>query len=92
MTASEVGAAVELGGSAAAPPATIPDVGSTSTPQRWNELFKLAKLVSTTEIVPKPLRGRPDAIFAIMASAEERGIITAHRLAEHRSDRGPPRA
>ena len=42
--------------------------------QRWNELFNLAKLISTTEVVPKPLRNRPEAVFAIMAAAEERGI------------------
>jgi hypothetical protein len=57
-------------------PAIPEDVqpGKSIQAQRWNELYNLARLISSTEIVPKPLRGRPDAIFAVMASAEERGI------------------
>ena len=66
--------------------------GKSVQAQRWNELFNLAKLINTTEIVPKPLRGRPDAIFAVMAVRRGTRHLAADRVAEHRPHRRPARA
>jgi len=42
--------------------------------QAYNELYNLARLTTNTEMVPKPLRGRPDAAFAVMVYGAELGL------------------
>jgi hypothetical protein len=42
--------------------------------QAYNELYNLARLTTHTEMVPKPLRGRPDAAFAVMVYGAELGL------------------
>lgn len=63
------------GGSAA--PATIepPSSGKSLRAQTWNELLTMAKAIHNTDMVPKALRGRVDAVFAVMAAADEMGIL-----------------
>jgi hypothetical protein len=42
--------------------------------QQYNDLFNLARMVSGTAMIPKPLQGRPEEAFAVMVYGAEIGI------------------
>jgi hypothetical protein len=50
--------------------------------RHYNDLWQLAKLTSNTEMVPKALRGRPDAALAVMVYGHELGLQPMTALRE----------
>jgi hypothetical protein len=50
--------------------------------RHYNDLWTLAKLTSNTEMVPKALRGRPDAALAVMVYGHELGLQPMTSLRE----------
>ena len=91
MTAETVDAAAAQGGAAAASPTSSPAIPDTTPEmpaksaraQAWNELFNMAKLISTTEIVPKPLTGPAGRDLRCHGVRRGTRHLTAHRPAEH---------
>ena len=53
----------------------VPDEnGKTHAARHYNDLWKLATLTTSTQMVPKALRGRPEEAFAVMVYGSELGI------------------
>jgi hypothetical protein len=50
--------------------------------RHYNDLWTLAKLTTNTEMVPKALRGRPDAALAVMVYGHELGLSPMTSLRE----------
>lgn len=51
-----------------------PSAATGAATQLYNTLWKLARLTTDTEMVPRPLRGRPDAALAVMVYGHELGL------------------
>lgn len=57
------------------PSTALEPTGATSAAtQLYNTLWKLARITTNTEMVPKALRGRPDAALAVMVYGHELGL------------------
>jgi len=75
----QTGGAVELRPHGAA----APSVPATSREaEHMNLLWKLARMTTDTEMVPKALRGRPDAALAVMVYGHELGLRPMTSLRE----------
>jgi hypothetical protein len=55
---------------------------STTESDHMNLLWKLARMTTNTEMVPKTLRGRPDAALAVMVYGHELGLRPMTALRE----------
>lgn len=66
------------GGGSAAP--AIPEKSDMA--RHYNDLWTLARLTTNTEMVPKALRGRPDAALAVMVYGNELGLRPMTSLRE----------
>ena len=55
-------------------PAVPDENGKTHAARHYNDLWKLATLTTSTQMVPKSLRGRPEEAFAVMVYGSELGI------------------
>lgn len=58
------------------------DVERTPEAEHLNLLWKLARLTTNTEMVPRGLRGRPDAALAVMVYGHELGLRPMTSLRE----------
>lgn len=79
MTAEGVGA-VEAGGPSAAP--AVVEQAKSDMARHYNDLWSLARMTTNTEMVPKALRGRPDAALAVMVYGHELGLQPMTSLRE----------
>ena len=91
MSGEEVGA-VDVATPSTAP--AIPENGSMASKspraQAYNELYNLARLTTNTEMVPRTLRGRADAAFAVMVYGAELGLEPMQSLRDIHIIEGTP--